>query len=313
MSDSISLTVPEQTTSCFVVAAEETTGDLPLAALHRLTEPFTAEAAERLGSPRLAITSYPAAHSPWSLDHAFTVTDEGEPGFEERVLDAHRHIGITAVVSSADRPYGLRIARAVARCVADHLDAVPVDLDTGRVLTARSGEPAQFRLADEWLGACLPPYRNGGQCKVSDELIDGCACVELTTRGLTRFGLPELRVARVSCPHDLAALNVIRTTAQRLLPMSNQPGGHTFPRLLSLTGDDFAAYWGARDPMWTDAPVNVHLTQLEPHVLGVGPPEDFAGTVNEWLWDELPPVLYDLLSCGRDPAPSKTDQSHDPL
>jgi hypothetical protein len=201
----------------------------------------------------------------------------------------------------------------VARCVADHLDAVPVDLDTGRILTARSGEPAQFRLADEWLGACLPPYRNGGRCKVSDELIDGCACVELTTRGLTRFGLPELRVARVSCPHDLAALNVIRTTAQRLLPMSNQPGGHTFPRLLSLTGDDFAAYWGARDPMWTDAPVNVHLTQLEPHLLGVGPPEDFTGTVNEWLWDKLPSVLYDLLSCGRDPAPSQPDQSHGPL
>jgi hypothetical protein len=305
MSESVSLTVPEQTTSCFVVAAGETSGDLPLAALRRLTEPFAAEAAERLGTPGLAITSYPAAHSPWNLAGARTVGDEEDRELQERVLDADQHIGITAAVSSTDRPYGLRLARAVARCIADHLDAVPVDLATGQMLSARSNEHPLFRLADDWLGVGLPPYRNGGLCKVSDDVIDGCSCVELTTQGLSRFGLPEVRISDVSCPHDLAALNIIRATAQRLLPLGNQTGGHTFPRALALTGEDFAAYWGARDPMWTDAPVDVRLTQLGPCLLGVGPPEDFPGTLNEWLWDELPPVLYDLLSCGRDPAPSE--------
>jgi hypothetical protein len=306
MSESIRLTVPEQTTSCFVVAADRATDDVPSAALRRLAEPFGIEAAERLGTAGLAVTSYPAAHSPWSLDHAVSVTDDDDPEFEERVLDAKQHIGVTAAVPSGDRPFGLRVARAMARSLADHLDAVAVDLDTGQILPARSGEPSAFRLADDWLGAWLPAYRNGGRCKASDDAVDGCACVELTTQGLTRFGLPELQMAHVSCPHDLAALNVLRTTAQRMLPMSNRPGAHTFPRLMSLTGDDFAAYWGAHDPMWADTPVNVRLTPQGPNVLAVGPPEDFSGTLNEWLWSDLPPVLYDLLSCGRDPISSES-------
>ncbi|GLZ08030.1 hypothetical protein Acsp03_54960 [Actinomadura sp. NBRC 104412] len=306
MSESISLTVPEQTTSCFVVATDEATHDIPLGALRRLSEPFATAATERLGSPSLAITSYPAAHSPWSLDHAVSDLDGDDLDLEDRLFDARRHIGVTAEVASTDRPYGLRLARAVARCVADHLDAVAVDIATGQVLSERTSEHALFRLADDWLGARLPPHRNGGRCKVSDDDIDGCECVELTTSGLTRFGLPELQMSRVSCAHDLAALNVLRTTAQHLLPMGNRPGGHTFPRLLPLTGSDFAAYWGAGDPMWSDAPVEVRLTQLSPQLLDVGPPEDFPGTLNEWLWDELPPVLYDLLSCGRDQASTET-------
>ena len=300
MSDSISLTVPEQTTSCFVIAADHAPGDLPLPALRRLPAPFALEAIERLGSPRLAITSHPAAHSPWCLDHARLVDDEEDLALEERVLDAGHHIGITAALPSWDRPYGIRLARAVARCVADHLDGVPVDLDTGQILPTRPPEPVSFRLADDWLGVWLPPYRDGGRCTASDDEPDGCACVGFTTLGLTRFGLPELEMAQVACPHDLAALNVLRTTAQRLLPMGNQPGGHTFPRVLPLTGEDFGAYWGARDPIWTDGPVPVRLTPRGPRLLSVGPPEDFPGSLNEWLCDELPPVLYDLLSCGPD-------------
>ncbi|MFC5754087.1 hypothetical protein [Actinomadura rugatobispora] len=300
MSESISFTVPDQTTSCFVIAADQAPGELPLPALRRLAAPFALEAIERLGTPQLAITSYPAAHSPWRLDHALVVGDEDDPGLEGLALDAAHHIGVTAALPSTDRPYGMRLARAVARCIAEYLAGVPVDLDTGQILSARSREPSSFRLADDWLGAWLPPYRDDGRCTTSDDEVDGCACVGLTTRGLTRFGLPELQMTQVSCPHDLAALNILRTTAQRLLPMANQPGGHTFPRVLSLTGGDFGGYWGVRDPIWADEPVPVQLTPSGPCLLGVGPPEDFPGTLNEWLWDDLPPVLYDLLSCGRD-------------
>lgn len=303
MSEFISVTVPEQTTSCFVVATDTANSDLPLTAVHRLVEPFAAEAAERLGTPALAITSYPAAQSPWNLEQAITVPDDDDHDYEDLVFDARRHIGVTAAVSSCDRPFGLRLARAVARAIAEHFDTYAVDLDTGDVLAETPGEPPAFRLADDWIGTRLPPYRNGGRCKVSEDEIDGCTCVGLTTTGLTRFGLPELQMSGVSCLHDLAALNIVRTTAQHLLPLCNQPGGHTFPRLQSLTGRDFADFWCTRDPVWSDAPVEARLTQLGPSLLGVGPPEDFPGTLNEWLWDDLPPALYDLLSCGRDPAP----------
>ncbi|GAA2412878.1 hypothetical protein GCM10010191_23080 [Actinomadura vinacea] len=299
MSESISFTVPEQTTSCFVVATDHAPRELPMPALRRLPAPFAMEAIERLGSPRLAITSYPAAHSPWSLAHA---VDDDDAGLKDLALGCGHHIGVTAALPSTDRPYGMRLARAVARCIAEHLDAVPVDLDTGQVLSARAAEPSGFRLADDWLGAWLPPYRDAGRCKAPEDEVDGCACVELTTHGLSRFGLPELQMTGVSCPHDLAGLNVLRTTAQRLLPMAAQPGGHSFPRVLSLSGADFAAYWGADDPIWSDDPVLVRLTPQEPHILGVGPPEEFPGTLNEWLWDEVPPLMYDLLSLGPDGA-----------
>ncbi|MFI0356771.1 hypothetical protein [Actinomadura sp. 9N407] len=299
MSESIGFTVPERTTSCFVVATGRDPGEPPLAALRGLGEPFAGAAVERLGTPRLTISSYPAAYSPWNIEHATGVTDD-DPGAEARALDAAHHIGVKALAPAGDRPFALQLARAVACSIAEHLDAVPVDLDTGQILPARSCLDARFRLADDWLGAWLPPYRNAGRCRVSDDDIDGCACVAYTTRGLTRFGLPELRITGVSCPHDLAALNIVRTAAQRLLPMSDQAGDHTFPRDLPLTGRDFAAFWGAREPVWNDEPVVVRLTPAGPHVMGMGPPEDFPGTLNEWLWDEVPPVLYDLISCGTD-------------
>ncbi|MFF5261596.1 hypothetical protein ACFY4C_21840 [Actinomadura viridis] len=305
MSESISFTVPETTTSCFVVASDHAPDDLPVSALRPLAAPFAVEAVERLGTPRLAVTSYPAAHSPWCLDHAAGTTDD-DIALEERALAAGHHIGVTTALPSSDRPYGLQLARAAARSIAEHLDAVPVDLDTGQILCSRSGEASSFRLADDWLGVWLPPYRDDGRCKTSEDDVDACDCVELSTKGLTRFALPELRMTRVSCPHDLAALNVLRTTAQRLLPMGNQPGGHTFPRELSLTGEDFAAFWGVHDPLWTGDPVTVRLTPSGPLLLDVGPPDCFPGTLNEWLWDELPPVLYDLLSCGPDPVPAET-------
>jgi hypothetical protein len=300
MSESISFTVPKQTTSRLVVATDHDPGDLPLAVLDRLALPFGAEAVERLGTPRLTIGAHPAAHSPWNIGHATLVTDDDDPGSEARALAAAHHIGVKTLAPPRDRPFALQLARAVACGIAEHLDAVPIDLDTGQILPTRPCQGAGFRLADDWLGAWLPPYRNAGRCTVSDDDIDGCSCVAYTTRGLSRFGLPELQMTGVSCPHDLAALNIVRTAAQRLLPMGNQVGAHTFPRDLALTGADFAAFWGAHEPAWSDGPVTVRLTPLGPHVMGLGPPAEFPGTLNEWLWDELPPVLYDMLGCAAD-------------
>ncbi|MFC9977686.1 hypothetical protein ACFVH6_42970 [Spirillospora sp. NPDC127200] len=291
MTDHITCVVPDQTTACFVVAADREPAALPSA-----PGPFTAEAARRLGGPTLMITTYRAADSPWDLRPC------GKDGrLVARVCEATRHIGVTAALPVADQPFGGRLARAMARAIAREVRGVAVDADTGQVLDRPTEQP-RFALADDWLGAWLPPYRDNGRCTAPDDEIDGCACVQLTSRGLRRFGLPELRVSGVSCPHDLAALNVLRTTAQRLLPLGARPGAHTVPREISLTSGDFASYWGTHDPMWDDGPVTVRLTELRPRLLRIDPPARYPGTLNEWLWDELPSVMYELLHCDPDLA-----------
>ncbi|WP_433324318.1 hypothetical protein [Spirillospora sp. CA-294931] len=291
----ITFTVPDTATSCFVVATDRVPEELPISALQDLPDAFAEGASERLGTPSLAITSYPAADSPWDLSHTFGGTAEVSDARE-----AVHHIGVTAALPVNDQPVGIQIARAAARAIADQLRGTAVDLDTGQILS-NDAENTRFLLADDWLGVWLPPYRNGGRCTSPDDEVDACECVNLTTSGLTRFGLPELQITQVACHHDLAALNVLRVTAQRLLPTGRQPGGHSFSRDLSITGADFSAFWGVHHPMWDDGPVPVHLTPRGGSLVSIGPPKAFPGTLNEWLWDELPPVLYDLLSCEPDP------------
>ncbi|TDD70588.1 hypothetical protein E1293_34600 [Actinomadura darangshiensis] len=293
----VTITVPEETTAGFVVATERDPGDLVAAIRRRLPGPFAAAVSGRLGTPRLTLTCHPAAGSPWDLDDV--------PGLDEddaaRIRQARRHIGVTSVLPAGDLPSGPHLARAAAKAIAEALCGIPVDLASGEVVpVVPFGRFDEFTLADDWLGLTLPPYRRAGHCNADEDDIDGCACVDLRTRGLHRFGLPELEITGVACPHDLAALNVLRTTAQRLLPLGRHPGDHALPAELMLTSADFSAFWGNRDPVWDDGPVAVRLTEVAPGRLGISAPDGFPGTLNEWLWDELPPVLHDLLSCEPD-------------
>lgn len=290
----VTITVPGETTAGFVVATDRDPGDLPAAIRQRLPGSFAAAASMRLGTPGLMLACHRAADSPWDLGDVSGPDDDDA----ERVGQAARHIGVTSVLPVSDLPSGPHLARATATAIAESLCGVPVDLASKVVLPIVPRD--EFVLADNWVGDSLPPYRNSGRCTADEDDVDGCACVDLTTRGLHRFGLPELEITGVACPHGLAALNVLRTTAQRLLPLGRHPGEHTLPAELLLTSCDFAEYWGSRDPMWDDGPLSVRLTQPAPDRLGVRPPADFPGTLNEWLWDELPPILHDLLGCEPD-------------
>ncbi|NDU72811.1 hypothetical protein GWI34_09240 [Actinomadura sp. DSM 109109] len=293
----VTITVPEETTADFVIATDRNPGDLPAAILRRFSGSFAAAVSERLGSPRLALAVHHTANSPWDLT-GITGPDADDT---ERLHHATRHIGVRSILPAGDLPLGPHLARAAAKAVAESVCGVLADPVAGQVLpVVPFGRFDEFALADDWLGVALPPYRNSGRCTADEDDIDGCGCVYLTTRGLCRFGLPELQITGVACPHDLAALNVLRTTAQRLLPLGRHPGEHTLPGELLLTSTDFSAFWGNRDPMWDDGPLAVRLTEVTPHRLAVHPPEGFPGTLNEWLWDELPPILHELLSCEPD-------------
>ncbi len=158
-------------------------------------------------------------------------------------------------------------------------------------------------LADRWLGDVLPPFRANGRCTAADperdpEGINGCACVRLRTRGLRRFGLPELQITDVACPHDLAALNVLRTAARRLLTdhwswLATGPTARTrtVSAALDLTHRDFNDFWGTtrRVHLTPPNPFQVTLSPLTSRLFTISPPADFDGTVNDWLWgDTLP-------------------------
>ncbi|MFA1551257.1 hypothetical protein [Actinomadura chokoriensis] len=293
----VTITVPEETTAGFVVATDREPGDLVAAIRQRLPVPLAAAVAGLLGTPHLTLSCHPAGDSPWDLTEVAGASEDDA----ERARRASRHIGVTSVLPVGDLPSGPLLARATAKAIADSRCGVPVDLATGRTLAVTSfGRLDDFVLADDWLGTVLPPYRNSGRCTADEDDIDGCACVTLKTRGLRRFGLPELEIANVACPHDLAALNILRTTAQRLLPLGRHPGDHVLPGELMLTSTDFSAFWGNRDPMWDDGPIAVRLTDVGSNRLSIQPPAGFPGTLNEWLWDDLPPVLHELLTCEPD-------------
>jgi hypothetical protein len=300
MSATLTITVPEETTSTFVVTTDRPDDVPPLPS--RLVEPFAAEAAKRLGTAQLSVATFRAPDSPWDLGGSLYVHEEHDPPrTRETVREAAHHIGVSATVPVDDQPFGAQLARAVARAIADAVAGTPIDLDTGQVLPFLNAiESSQFLLADEWLGVWLPPYSDITQCAAAG---DDCTCVELITRGMSRFGLPELQMTAVGCQYDLAALNLLRTTAQRLLPLGRTPGTHILPRQISLTSGDFGAYWGTSEPMWSGGPLSVRLTPLHRNLLRVGPPTDWPSTQNEWLWDEVPPVLYDLLSYGSEAPP----------
>jgi len=321
MSDVIAFTVPQTITSCFVVAADRLPGDLASVAKNRLSEPYATPALERFGTPRLRVAGRPAGESPWDLGGVSAVNDEDLP-YEEQMKRAAYHIAVATTVAVPDQPLGTQVARAVARTIASATGGVAVDLMTdaivhlpepkSHVLSPVAVERARFVLADDWLSPICPPTVVGGLCPAagSGRGPARCACTRLTTAGLCRFGLPELHIDRVACTYDLAALNLLRTVAQRLLTeqwarVAMQPGGgaHAIDPDLTLADDDFARYWGTEDPVSTEN-LRVGLTASRPGLITVGPPRGFGGTVNDWLGDRVPEALHETLSISAhdDPA-----------
>lgn len=304
MSETFRLTVPDRTPWTFVVAAERCPDDLEEAIFEHVSTPFTPHAMRRLGDPELAVTRHPASDSPWDLTRIASLDDEDDrDGDLSYLRSADWHIGVTALLPAHDRPFGARVARAAAHALREATDGVLADHDLGIVLPmARQDDGGRFVLAGDWI--TTPATRQGAvPCPAGDDGIDACTCLELSTRGMERLGLPELRISGVSCAHELPAANVLRSLSRRLLPLGISRGTRVLPREALVTGGDFAEYWGTDEPMWNDGPIAVRLTSISKHLLEVTPPDDHPGSVNEWLWDELPPILHELLGCDPDPTP----------
>jgi hypothetical protein len=287
-----------------VVAAERCPDDLREAIFEHVSAPFAPPAMRRLGGPELSVSHHPASSSPWDLTEITSLDDEDERDGDLAYLrSAERHIGVTAVLPARDRPFGARVARAVAHAVREATDGILADADLGVVLpTLRPDDGGRFVLADNWITTSATG-RTAVPCAAADDGVDACACLELSTRGMQRLGLPELRISGVSCAHELSATNVLRSLSRGLLPLGISHGTRVLPSEALVTGGDFAEYWGTDEAMWSEGPIAVRLTPISNHLLEVGTPESYPGSVNEWLWDELPPIIHELVGCDPDPTP----------
>ncbi|WP_157545839.1 hypothetical protein [Microtetraspora fusca] len=281
----ITYPVPAETTSVFVVAADRRPVDLDAVVPWRMSGPHRRAASRVIGTPRLDLRVFPAAQSPWRRT---SLGDEGRAALHA----ARHHVVVTATAPVAEQPEAVQVARAVARGVADACRGVIVDVLTGGVVPHRTGyqaEPGEFRLEDDWLGWSTD-IGSDGSCPPWDPAGSGaCTCLTVATRGLRRFGLPEITLEGAACAHGLCTVSVLRTVARSLLPghlawsaASPETRCRTIGEHLWIGGAESMRVSGAADP--GRRPFRVRLgSRADGSCLSVGPPSGFAGTLNDWL------------------------------
>ncbi|MBE1535672.1 hypothetical protein [Actinomadura algeriensis] len=310
----VTFPVPSTTVSRFAVAADHVPHDLVGLLLRTPAGLYDPHIAGRLGSPQLDLARDERARMRWD-PLGVRAARPRERHAERTFHDSEQFAVVTAAAPITDQPRAAQVARAAARALAEAVGGVAADLVTGHLLTPESERP-RFVLADQWLGDVLPPFRANGRCTAADpehdpEGVNGCSCVRLRTRGLRRFGLPELQISDVACPHDRAALNVLRSAARRLLTdhwswLATGPADRrrAIDHALHLTEADFGDFWGSsrRVHLPPTSPFQVRLGPLASRLLTVSPPEEFDGTVNDWLWgDQIPLGMYDVIDSPADP------------
>lgn len=223
MSESIAVRTPLTVASTFVVATSAPPAE-PVAVAARYLHPGTAvplrqTARELLAGPLLRGAVLPADVSPWRaglLDAART------PGPRERLRAATHHVVLTAHTSPHAQPVQAQALRATARGLAFATDGVVHDPLTGTLIgpAARGDvEPAAFRLSDDWLATAIAPAQPPvpGTPPDGSDPAEPDRRVNVTTRGLARFGLPELLAADVRAGHLLVVVNLLRGVAVHLL------------------------------------------------------------------------------------------------
>jgi hypothetical protein len=282
----ISYPVPAETSSVFVVAVNRPPADLSSIIPWRMEKAHRKGAMAALGTPRLRLEAFRAERSPWRrMDLA---DDE-----LKQVRKARHHVVVSSTAAVAAQPEAAQIARAAARGVAEAYHGVIVDQLTGTAVyhcTGCPGERQEFRLGDDWLGWSTE-IDDDGSCPPWDPSgADACACLRVTTRGLQRFGLPEIMLDGAACAHSLCTLNVLETVAHQMLTghlawLAANPDARcrTISEHLRIDGAGFAVFSGAPEP--GGEPFRVRLTRdgADRSCLKVGPPEGFEGTVNDWL------------------------------
>ncbi len=315
---SITVPVPKTVMSRFVVAADEVPKDPYAMARAQVTGPPGEEVLDRLGTPLLRIRAVAAADSIWHGDLAAVAAADDE---RDRLGAAAGHLIIESETAPEARPRMAQAVRAVARALAETTGGLLADLCTAQLVPPdrrADGERDWFRVADGWLGIDCVINADGG---MDADKPTECACLCLFTRGLSRFGLPELVIDRVACAYDLAATNVMRGLAVRLLGRLWADPDARELRLdesIVVEPEDMWGYWGARplfglpvpvrlaDAGRSDLPSGVRHLELLPH-------PNFRGTRAEWGAEVLNEGLPSVAGWQPDTPPYRIDRQPVPL
>jgi hypothetical protein len=310
---SISVSVARNVTSRFVVAADEVPKDPCAMARAQVGGPPGEEVIDRLGTPLLRIRSVAAADSIWGGELAAVAATDDE---RARLRAAAGHLIIESRTPRAGRPRLAQAVRAVARALAEATGGLLADLGTAQLVHPDrrvEGERDWFCPADGWVGIDCRINPDGGMDTAGPT---ECECLCLFTRGLFRFGLPELVIDRVACAYDLAATNVLRGFAVRLLrELWADPGAREIQvaETVVVEPEDVWAYWGARPlfglpvplllghPSRDDLPTGVAHLELRPR-------PDFPGTHAEWGAQVLGEGVSSVAGWQPDAPPCRIDR-----
>ncbi|MEU7938891.1 hypothetical protein [Microbispora bryophytorum] len=215
----ITYPVPAQTSSVFVVATDRTPTDLSSVVPWRMGPSHRRAARDALGTPRLTLEAFRSARSPWRR------MDLNAEDLRQ-VRRARHHVVVTSTAPVEEQPEAAQVARAAARGIAEAYHGGLYDPLTGAAVyhcAECPGERRDFRLGDDWLGwkvSCADEDHTcglGAAAPPGADVDEGCSCLVTTSRGLRRFGLPEITLTGLACAHSLCAVTVLRTVAESLL------------------------------------------------------------------------------------------------
>ncbi|TQS28837.1 hypothetical protein [Microbispora sp. KK1-11] len=256
----ITYPVPAQTSSVFVVVTDRTPTDLSSIVPWRMGPSHRRAARDALGTPRLTLQAFRSARSPWRRMDLSTED-------LRRVRRARHHVVLTSTARVEEQPEAAQVARAAARGIAEAYHGAVYDPLTGAAVyhcAECPGERRDFRLGDDWLGwrvSCADEEHACGLGAAASEGIGaeadgGCSCLVTTSRGLRRFGLPEITLTGLACAHSLCAVTVLRTVAESLLAghfawlyrqTETPPPCRGVARRLRVVGMDYAVLSGGAD------------------------------------------------------------------
>jgi len=207
------------------------------------------------------------------------------PGLVRAVTEASRLVVVRALCQPGWPPMHEWAGRACAAVLASQAGVPLVDTGTSTVLTAEAAlrtlpaaEGARFRLAD-WMLV----FQSAGS-----------AGLDLTTKGLSRFALPELRVRNVPPQLGNAWTQVLAGLASRLLgAWMNALGDRAeaafapVPAVLEVRQGDVAR---AYDAPVTEGPAAAVRLTFDPSpqdeadsFLSIQPPDDYPASAGEFL------------------------------
>jgi hypothetical protein len=266
-----------------------------------------------IDTSQVRIRSHPADNSPCQAELAYIAAPMNK---DERPLSGSRHLVIDSETTPAQQPQQARSIRAIARALADATNGQLADPCTAQLIRPQHGTKGErdwFCPADDWLGIDCRINPDGGMDTTGSA---ECECLCLFTRGLSRFGLPELIIDRVPCDYDLAATNVMRGLAVQLLRRLWADPSTSALRLdksIVVEPEDVWAYWGAR-PLF-GLPVPLLLTHASRDDLPTGtthlelrPRPDFRGTRPEWSAQVLNEGVSSVAGWQPDTPPHRIDR-----